>query len=142
MDRVRSVPSTRPEFLTLSRIGAFSVNCGVPWTTRVGSHPLRPAAVPARRGLRNSAGHAVKAGCHQIRCQKGTTFASALTTAGSCKTPAAGATGIVTWTVPSMGSGSSFTVTLVVNVTAKSGSTFRTSPKSWPRHSIRTPSKI
>jgi uncharacterized repeat protein (TIGR01451 family) len=54
----------------------------------------------------------------------GTTFVSAGTTAGSCKTPAVGAaSGRVTCTAPSLGNGIGFTVSMVVKVTAKSGRT-------------------
>jgi uncharacterized repeat protein (TIGR01451 family) len=53
---------------------------------------------------------------------KGTTFVSATTNAGSCKTPKVGAaSGKVTCTVNSLGSGIGFTVSMVVNVTYKSG---------------------
>src|SRR5580658_893533 len=55
---------------------------------------------------------------------KGTTFASAVTTSGSCKTPAVGAAaGRVTCTAPSLANGAGFTVTMVVDVTYKSGKT-------------------
>jgi hypothetical protein len=49
---------------------------------------------------------------------------TASTTAGSCKTPAVGATsGKVTCTSPSLADGAGFTVTLVVKVDAPSGNT-------------------
>jgi uncharacterized repeat protein (TIGR01451 family) len=53
---------------------------------------------------------------------KGTTFVSAATSSGSCKTPAVGATsGRVTCTATSLANGIAFTVNMVVDVTAKSG---------------------
>jgi uncharacterized repeat protein (TIGR01451 family) len=55
---------------------------------------------------------------------RGTAFLTASTTAGSCKTPAVGATsGKVTCTSPSLADGAGFTVTLVVKVDAPSGNT-------------------
>ena len=52
----------------------------------------------------------------------GTNFVSATTTAGSCKTPKAGAKkGTVTCTVPSLPNAASFTVSMTVDVTARSG---------------------
>jgi uncharacterized repeat protein (TIGR01451 family) len=55
---------------------------------------------------------------------KGTTFVSAATSAGTCKKPAVGAaSGKVTCTVPSLADGAAFTVTMVVDVTYKSGKT-------------------
>jgi len=55
---------------------------------------------------------------------KGTTFVSAVTSAGSCKTPAAGAaSGKVTCTVASLANGAGFAVSMVVKVTYKSGKT-------------------
>jgi uncharacterized repeat protein (TIGR01451 family) len=53
---------------------------------------------------------------------KGTTFVSAATSAGSCKTPAVGAaSGRVTCTAPSLANAAALTVTMVVKVTATSG---------------------
>jgi uncharacterized repeat protein (TIGR01451 family) len=55
---------------------------------------------------------------------KGTKFVSAITSDGSCKKPAVGAAaGKVTCTVPSLANGAGFTVTMVVDVTYKSGKT-------------------
>ena len=55
---------------------------------------------------------------------KGTKFVSAVTSDGSCKTPAVGAAaGKVTCTVPSLANGAWFAVTMVVDVTYKSGKT-------------------
>jgi uncharacterized repeat protein (TIGR01451 family) len=51
----------------------------------------------------------------------GTTFYSVSTTQGSCSAPAVGHTGTVTCTVSSLPNGSSFTVTLVVTPTIRSG---------------------
>ncbi len=55
---------------------------------------------------------------------RGSTFVSAATSAGSCKTPAVGAaSGKVTCTVSSLADAASFAVTMVVEVTDKSGQT-------------------
>ncbi len=55
---------------------------------------------------------------------RGSTFVSAATSTGSCKTPAVGATsGKITCTVPSLANAASFAVSMVVNVTYKSGKT-------------------
>jgi uncharacterized repeat protein (TIGR01451 family) len=53
----------------------------------------------------------------------GTTFYSVTTTMGTCSAPAVGATGTVSCSTNSLPSGSSFTVTLVVTVTASGGTT-------------------
>jgi uncharacterized repeat protein (TIGR01451 family) len=53
----------------------------------------------------------------------GTTFVSVTPNTGSCTAPPVGGTGTVTCTVGTMGSGASFSITLVVNVNASSGST-------------------
>ena len=62
----------------------------------------------------------------------GTTFASAAITGGSCTAPPLGGTGTVTCTVPSVGFNSGDTVveTLIVNVTATSGSILDTATVS------------
>jgi len=52
----------------------------------------------------------------------GTTFASVVTTAGSCTAPPVGGTGTVACTLSSMPSGSKMNITMVVNVTAPAGS--------------------
>ena len=52
----------------------------------------------------------------------GTTFASVVTTAGSCTAPPVGGTGTVACTLSAMPSGSKMSITLVVNVTASAGS--------------------
>ena len=52
----------------------------------------------------------------------GTTFASVSTTSGSCTAPVVGGTGTVKCQTASLASGANFTVTLVLNVTAPSGS--------------------
>jgi len=53
---------------------------------------------------------------------KGTTFVSAATSSGSCKTPAVGAaSGRVTCTATSLANGIAFTVSMVVDATARSG---------------------
>jgi len=55
---------------------------------------------------------------------KGTTFVSATPSAGSCKTPTKGATkGTVTCTVPTLANAATFTVSMTVDVKAKSGAT-------------------
>ena len=55
---------------------------------------------------------------------RGTTFVSAATSSGSCKTPAVGAaSGRVTCTAPSLANGIAFTVNMVVDVTVRSGHT-------------------
>ena len=55
---------------------------------------------------------------------RGTTFVSAATSDGTCNTPAVGATsGRVTCTAPSLANGIGFTVSMVVNVTVRSGHT-------------------
>lgn len=53
----------------------------------------------------------------------GTTFAKVTTTSGSCTAPALGGTGTVTCAVSSLAAGSSFTITLTVNVKAANGTT-------------------
>jgi uncharacterized repeat protein (TIGR01451 family) len=53
----------------------------------------------------------------------GTTFNSVSVSAGTCTTPAPGGFGNVTCSAPNLVSGGSITMTLVVNVTAASGST-------------------
>lgn len=53
----------------------------------------------------------------------GETFYSAATTSGTCSAPAVGGTGTVTCTLNSLPNGGSFTVTLVVTVTARGGTT-------------------
>ncbi len=53
----------------------------------------------------------------------GTTFSSVSTTSGSCTAPVVGGTGTVKCQAASLASGANFTVTLVLNVTAPSGST-------------------
>jgi uncharacterized repeat protein (TIGR01451 family) len=53
----------------------------------------------------------------------GATFNSVSASAGSCAAPAPGGTGTVTCTVPTLASGRIVTETLLVNVTAASGST-------------------
>jgi uncharacterized repeat protein (TIGR01451 family) len=52
----------------------------------------------------------------------GATFNSVSVSAGSCTVPAAGGTGTVTCSVPTLASGSVVTETLVINVTAGMGS--------------------
>jgi uncharacterized repeat protein (TIGR01451 family) len=55
---------------------------------------------------------------------RGTTFVSAATNAGSCKTPAVGAaSGKVTCAVSSLANGVAFTISMVVDATYKSGKT-------------------
>jgi uncharacterized repeat protein (TIGR01451 family) len=54
---------------------------------------------------------------------EGSTFVSAATTAGKCKEPKAGKKGTLTCTVPTLANGSSFTVSMVVKVEARSGTT-------------------
>jgi uncharacterized repeat protein (TIGR01451 family) len=55
---------------------------------------------------------------------RGTTFVSASTSAGACKTPAVGAaSGRVTCTAPSLANAAGFVVSMVVKVTARSGNT-------------------
>ncbi len=51
----------------------------------------------------------------------GTTFAKVTSTAGSCTAPSVGGTGAISCTVSGLAVNSSFTVTLVVNVTAANG---------------------
>jgi uncharacterized repeat protein (TIGR01451 family) len=53
----------------------------------------------------------------------GTAFTSATTKVGSLTTPKTGSTGTVTWSIPTLGSGQSATLTVVVKVTAKAGAT-------------------
>jgi len=53
----------------------------------------------------------------------GTTFQSVTVTSGSCTAPAPGGTGTVTCTVSNLAANKSVTASLVVNVTAASGST-------------------
>ncbi len=53
----------------------------------------------------------------------GTTFASVTANGGSCTAPPVGGTGTVTCTVTTMANGNTFAITLVLNVTAASGST-------------------
>jgi uncharacterized repeat protein (TIGR01451 family) len=53
----------------------------------------------------------------------GTDFASVGTTLGNCSAPAVGGTGTVTCTASSLDSGASYSVTLVVTVNARGGST-------------------
>jgi len=53
----------------------------------------------------------------------GTTFVSATPNTGMCTTPPVGGTGTVTCTLGTQGNGASFKITMVVKVTAASGST-------------------